>query len=526
MVNWQDFFDRDEEADKLNRLFQQETYNENEFKGFAPTKTHKNPITDFNIDISEELITSPQGFTLNKEQSETIRELDRWFKVANLYDRSDMGIDERFYGIWGRPGVGKSECIWSFITHLGNIWNHERDNLRIVVAAPTNKVVNMLIEMAIKNGVRGIEIITTAQLLGMKPEIDEDGNEVFIIGASTRATDFGSIDLLVLDESSMTNLETWNHYNDITYFPPTIMMGDIEQLRPVKSNSKSKVFSDITNFTELKTPIRYGETIGTLLDTIKDNQQIIMPHDYADGDSILVLNNKTEWLNRLILEFASEEAQQDGYHVCAMAWRNDTVKFINEVVHKEVWKIKHNRQNATDEEIPNFETGMRLICARPITEWGNGHEIVILSNSTIVDIDRAAKTTYMGYQAWCLNYSWTTLNETGNRIVNRYQSYLIDKSDSLKLQKELLEIRERAVDRRNDSNLRKYIFKNEYYPLLKSFADLRHIYACTVHKQQGSTVRKGYIAGWDLFDNRNKGELKELYYTASSRAKDQLVYCF
>ena len=60
----------------------------------------------------------------------------------------------------------------------------------------------------------------------------------------------------------------------------------------------------------------------------------------------------------------------------------------------------------------------------------------------------------------------------------------------------------------------------------EEWIDVRHAYACTIHKSQGSTFKKVYI---DLHDmsfiyNRDRELFKRLLYVAVSRAKEQVVF--
>ena len=60
----------------------------------------------------------------------------------------------------------------------------------------------------------------------------------------------------------------------------------------------------------------------------------------------------------------------------------------------------------------------------------------------------------------------------------------------------------------------------------EEWIDVRHAYACTIHKSQGSTFKKAYI---DLHDmsfiyNRDRELFKRLLYVAVSRAKEQVIF--
>lgn len=57
------------------------------------------------------------------------------------------------------------------------------------------------------------------------------------------------------------------------------------------------------------------------------------------------------------------------------------------------------------------------------------------------------------------------------------------------------------------------------------FLDLRHSYACTVHKAQGSTYDTVYVDLDDLYKAiRNKDMYNRLLYVAVSRAAKKVVF--
>jgi superfamily I DNA/RNA helicase len=65
----------------------------------------------------------------------------------------------------------------------------------------------------------------------------------------------------------------------------------------------------------------------------------------------------------------------------------------------------------------------------------------------------------------------------------------------------------------------------EYFDLKNFFTDIRHTYACTVHKSQGSTYKTVFIDVSDISKNNKLQEVARLMYVAVTRASDRVVLC-
>jgi len=501
-------------------------------------------------------IKSPRGFTLNEGQTLAIEKMKKWWVLMQYYkpyERGDLLVDDRFFGLYGRPGTGKSECVWTFINYLKNLPESRR--FKIVVCAPTHQAKGVLIEMARDNGISNVDITTMASFLGMEVKINIDGEEVFE-PSSDAVNKFEDIDLLVYDEISMTDAVVWNYIKGHALFPPTLAMGDINQLRPVNGVDKSPIFGELTNSYTLIEPLRYGHQIGTFLDAILESKAFISPHRFDDDESIKILS-RDEWFEKLVQEFCSEEAKQNKNHVIALAFTNATVDFINEILHDECWRRKNGYSikredmpfnivpkkgdiNALNRAFgypspPELEIGQVLVCKRPVSEWNYRAKkrIKIINNGTLVTVEKIREGTDQMFPYWDTTVSWEEVaterdnweTYTSGIKKSTYQCKILKEDYREEFEKIVASLKEEAKDCSFYSKERKKLFR-EMYETRDTFVHFKKRYAGTIHTSQGGGFRKVFVALHDLLTCRDQGVLKELYYTGSSRAKDELIFCY
>jgi len=189
--------------------------------------------------LQERLLTSPSGLTLNTQQTNAVLELEEWWKEVSRIPRRSTFI----HRLMNRP---------------------EGKRTAIALAAPTHKAKTVLVDMAIENNIYGCKITTMASLLGVKADLDAMGEDEFKFNIAKLKID--GFDLVLADESSMCNVKQWEYIKSLDICcPPMILIGDIEQLRPVKGADKSPVFQEVKRWINLSEPFRYGGRIKDLV---------------------------------------------------------------------------------------------------------------------------------------------------------------------------------------------------------------------------------------------------------------------
>jgi exodeoxyribonuclease-5 len=141
----------------------------------------------------------------------------------------------------GRGGTGKTTVINVLLKELGI------NASDVVFAAPTNKAVKVLKEANKSNDYANSEYATVAQLLGIKPKRDKDGNQTFSIDEFAKPTPMERI--VIVDEASMLHSD---NYTELLIKAEEagaklIFMGDNAQLPPIgdkKAPVSSVVFDE------------------------------------------------------------------------------------------------------------------------------------------------------------------------------------------------------------------------------------------------------------------------------------------
>lgn len=345
--------------------------------------------------------------------------LNRLIKKSNLTYTSDQtdGInqlikfisdnDEKFFGLFGYAGTGKTTTIIDFLMNcieMGYIHS-------IVFTAPTNKALNVMktkvserikyllsqykieydhkysfdinCEKLKKHGII-IEFQTIHKFLQYKTDYNQEGDIIFIKNKGTLIEGF---DIIVIDECSMIPLgiiyETINEAEKIK--TKVIFTGDPAQLPPVNEKTSSifmtqnnklsfnvlkKLYPEITdelyekfcnkiinmNRYVLKEIVRTkNDSIikcsNTIRDWIYEIDEFIKISEYSDKHLYLYsfdksVKTKTDWYKNFEKLILTEK------DTIIIAWTNEEVNFYNNFIRKSLF----NKQIIND-----FEIGELLI---------------------------------------------------------------------------------------------------------------------------------------------------------------------
>jgi len=142
----------------------------------------------------------------------------------------------------GRGGTGKTTVINVLMKELG------LKPSQVAFAAPTNKAKKVLAEANSKSEYGSSKHYTVAQLLNIKPSMDEEGNQVFQEDLFAPEKEFPEV--LVVDEASMLHSANYDSLLEKARKARTriIFMGDNAQLPPIgdkRAPVKSAVFTDL-----------------------------------------------------------------------------------------------------------------------------------------------------------------------------------------------------------------------------------------------------------------------------------------
>lgn len=490
---------------------------------------------------------------LNTQQQQALEGIKSWFEQVEKLERSILKVKDRFSLLTGYPGTGKSVLVAQLVRDL------YKKQKRVLIATPTHFAKNVLVEFLRQEGVKN-SVRTIYSVLGLKPEINDVGEEIFIQDPQSSALDFSEYDLLIIDEASMINRELWAILTTTSTLPPCFFVGDSLQLKPVKSPAKSPVFSRVQTRFELTQVMRYQGAIANYIAAIRESYYYVSPTLYADQVE-LVYCEKQEWFLRI------SEVLETTQTCRALAYTNKSVDMLNTILRREKLRRKEGLSIApnTLEKITGIKTAPvstiakvfnwedltdeycereKLITKEPILSWNSQYraEEIVCHNGTEVNIARVEKQNICDLGAYKLDIWWFSTDELELKISNdvywddenshlqlrqlpvqEATIWVLASTEKVRFAQKLKELKDLALKYPSQSRERKNHFR-EYYRLKKLFTSVQHVYASTVHKSQGATFDVIFLYN-DILACRDIETQKELNYVGCSRARKQLVIC-
>lgn len=468
-------------------------------------------------------------FSLNDQQKSALYELEKFIE--------DYGTE---ITLSGYAGTGKSTIIGIFSKWL----DHRIGRGNIVYTAPTHRA-NVITKQNNPNA----NVYTLSALFGFTPDTDiamEQGS------LDLRELEFRSKNqvkyepgqLIIIDEASMVQDGLYEYIQKIVAKDgvSVIYVGDSAQLRPVKSDHISKVFTSdgVPQITLTKvertgdnpilkeaTRLRRGEGLSYQTD-INDKGQGVL---YTSDDAIIDKN-----LKQIV---TSEEFNADPLHFRVLTATNAAVSAYNS-------KIRSLRYGKFAK--PFVKGDIIMGYSNKLRKPDGSYKLVnsgdyVIQNITDTTVKFKTDKGDIEFKAFKLS-----IRPTGSIIMDDFQITVIDKNEPDSKLFEIVEYKDRlwrmAKEAKQDKQISKYrdlvqmafnidnelnITKNleDNQGRLKIRKAIDYGYAQTVWKSQGSTYSKVLILsneidtfgyGRDVMQLRN-----ELRYVAVSRAKNFVI---
>lgn len=468
-------------------------------------------------------------FSLNDQQKSALYELEKFIE--------DGGTE---ITLSGYAGTGKSTIIGIFSKWLNN--RIGRGN--IVYTAPTHRA-NVITKQNNPNA----NVYTLSALFGFTPDTDiamEQGSldlrELEFRAKNQMKYEPGQ--LIIIDEASMVQDGLYEYIQEIVakHNGSVIYVGDSAQLRPVKSDHISKVFTSdgIPQITLTKvertgdnpilkeaTKLRRGEGLSYQTD-INDKGQGVL---YTSDDAIIDKN-----LKQIV---TSEEFNADPLHFRVLTATNAAASTYNSKI-RSLRYGKFAKPFVKGDIIMGYSNKLR----KPDGSYRliNSGDYIVQS---VKDTNIKFKTDKGDIEFKAFNLS---IRPTGGTIMDGFQLTVIDKNEPDSKLFEVVEYKDRlwkmAKEAKQNGQISKYrdlvqmaynvdnelnITKNleDNQGRLKIRKAIDYGYAQTVWKSQGSTYSKVLILsneidtfgyGKDVMQLRN-----ELRYVAVSRAKNFVI---
>lgn len=468
-------------------------------------------------------------FSLNDQQKSALYELEKFIE--------DYGTE---ITLSGYAGTGKSTIIGIFSKWL----DHRIGRGNIVYTAPTHRA-NVITKQNNPNA----NVYTLSALFGFTPDTDiamEQGS------LDLRELEFRSKNqvkyepgqLIIIDEASMVQDGLYEYIQKIVAKDgvSVIYVGDSAQLRPVKSDHISKVFTSdgVPQITLTKvertgdnpilkeaTRLRQGEGLSYQTD-INDKGQGVL---YTSDDAVIDEN-----LKQIV---SSEEFNADPLHFRVLTATNAAVSAYNSKI-RSLRYGKFAKPFVKGDIIMGYSNKLRKPDGSyKLVNYGD----YVIQNITDTTVKFKTDKGDIEFKAFKLS-----IRPTGSTIMDDFQITVIDKNEPDSKLFEIVEYKDRlwrmAKEAKQNKQISKYrdlvqmafnidnelnITKNleDNQGRLKIRKAIDYGYAQTVWKSQGSTYSKVLILsneidtfgyGRDVMQLRN-----ELRYVAVSRAKNFVI---
>lgn len=468
-------------------------------------------------------------FSLNDQQKSALYELEKFIE--------DYGTE---ITLSGYAGTGKSTIIGIFSKWL----DHRIGRGNIVYTAPTHRA-NVITKQNNPNA----NVYTLSALFGFTPDTDiamEQGS------LDLRELEFRSKNqvkyepgqLIIIDEASMVQDGLYEYIQKIVAKDgvSVIYVGDSAQLRPVKSDHISKVFTSdgVPQITLTKVERTGDNPILKEATRLRRGEGLSYQTDINDkGQGVLYTSNDTVINENLKQIISSEEFNADPLHFRVITATNAAAATYNS-------KIRSLRYGKFAKP---FVKGDILMGYSNKLRKPDGSYRLINSMDYIVQNVRDTTVKFktdkgdIEFKAFKLS-----IRPIGNTIMDDFHITVIDKNEPDSKLFEIVEYKDRlwrmAKEAKQDKQISKYrdlvqmafnidnelnITKNleDNQGRLKIRKAIDYGYAQTVWKSQGSTYSKVLILsneidtfgyGRDVMQLRN-----ELRYVAVSRAKNFVI---
>lgn len=468
-------------------------------------------------------------FSLNDQQKSALYELEKFIE--------DYGTE---ITLSGYAGTGKSTIIGIFSKWL----DHRIGRGNIVYTAPIHRA-NVITKQNNPNA----NVYTLSALFGFTPDTDEamERESLDLRELEFRAKNqvkYEPDQLIIIDEASMVQDGLYEYIQKIVAKDgvSVIYVGDSAQLRPVKSDHISKVFTSdgVPQITLTKVERTGDNPILKEATRLRRGEGLSYQTDINDkGQGVLYTSNDTVINENLKQIISSEEFNADPLHFRVITATNAAAATYNS-------KIRSLRYGKFAKP---FVKGDILMGYSNKLRKPDGSYRLINSMDYIVQNVRDTTVKFktdkgdIEFKAFKLS-----IRPTGSTIMDDFHITVIDKNEPDSKLFEIVEYKDRlwrmAKEAKQDKQISKYrdlvqmafnidnelnITKNleDNQGRLKIRKAIDYGYAQTVWKSQGSTYSKVLILsneidtfgyGRDVMQLRN-----ELRYVAVSRAKNFVI---
>lgn len=418
---------------------------------------------------------------MNDEQREAFGSINRFLRDYQ------SGF---FFRLEGYAGTGK--------TYMMKALSQEHALSSAAYTAPTNKATK---ELRKSLGLSRANCMTIYSLFGIKMAAHEDK---LVLTFPRKPVDISKYKFIIIDEGSMVSEQLLDYIERMArrHRVKIIFVCDRAQLPPV-GEEVSPIFKRDWPCAQLERVMRFDNQILAFTTRIRrcvtrwpKRTKLILEADNDGKEG--VWRKSARGFSANIIKAANTGLFIEVDNTKIVAWRNKTVDNYNEIVRE----VLHGRK--AFEEL--YLLGDRIMVAKPV-KYDDRIVANIDDEGTIVDIGQAYHTDYPNIQI----YRMVVQFDEGGALTLMVPH---PKSES-ELQQQLNSL---AIEAKKDFK-QWYIF----WKCHDAFHYIRHSYAMTVHRAQGSTLTNIFCDTTDIMANTDEYEALRCLYVGSSRPTTRLV---
>lgn len=424
-------------------------------------------------------------FNLTSDQAQVVQDILTW-------DAEPYTPENAFAILIGAAGVGKTFVQKGLA---------ERFRGRTCYTAPTNKAVRVQRD-ALKAEDFTPEVRTIYSLLQLRLEPNGEIRELTI---PDEIVDLEGYRRVLVDESSMVNTKLLKYIERTSkeHKLKFLFVLDDKQINPVNEAS-IPVLSLKCRRMVLTKVLRHDNQILRLATAIRAQVEKPFPSITLESDHNetrtegVWKSGPTEFL-RQILSYA-DAGKFQANEAKVIAWRNATVDMLNAAIRRRLYD---------DPKPDQWIVGDRVVFAAPAkAQDDSGKFVAATDDEGVIESLYATKHPYYPDM-----YCWRVMIQLDdNRLVT---SWLLGKEEEVLYQRKLA-----AISAQAKHNGR---FWKDFWALKEAFHSVRHAYAITAHRSQGSTYEVAFVDWRDILANPRRNEAFRCLYVACTRPKQLLI---
>lgn len=416
----------------------------------------------------------------------------------------------------GYAGVGKTVVVGELVRALSL-------KMKMAIAAPTNKAVAVLREKINNHDVHAASIHS---LLGLKMKELENGTQECIPDGTPSLKEYS---VVVVDECSMISEEMFRHIIMMRGTCKVIFVGDPAQLPPVGDQYESPVFRDV------KLKIRLSEIVRQAADNpiIGLSMQIRSAIEEQRRSGYVELSqslpadgpSKAGFVtggSSAVFEIALQVLQGGG-DCRVVAYTNKQVRQYNMRLHQALYGYTDCEFSPGEAVIAHEEFKATLLDDE-LKSFGEDARIITSEELEVVSVEKAEGTLY-GFEYFHLllrRDNEDMVRAAFPAIPAQVERAIQERWSEWRKVKQAAEM-ERDFHKQAELMERAKELSGGTWAIRRAFAPLRHAYAITAHKSQGSTFHTVIVDWGDLSGMRRDFEFNRALYVACTRASEHLA---